>query len=253
MPSDPRDFIEILLIFVLLYAVLRLMQGTIAGTVLRGVGFFVLLSLFAAMYALSYFGLTTIGAIFKYLLAVSVTALIIIFQPELRRGLLRLGRNPLIGKLVARETSVVEEVVKAAVALAKDQIGALIAFEGRVGLDDFVHAGVLVDAAVRAELIQTIFWPGTALHDGAIVIRDERIAAGACLFPLTDNPEVSRHLGTRHRAAIGVTEETDAVCVVVSEETGTISVTRDGKITRDCNEERLRTLLRATWRKGGGR
>ena len=253
MPTEPRDFIEIVLIFVLLYGVLRLMQGTIAGNVVRGVGFFILLALFAAMYALSYFGLHTIGAIFKYLLAVSVTALIIIFQPELRRGLLRLSRNPFIGRFVARELSVVDEVVKAALALSKDQIGGLIAFEGRVALGDYIRSAVKIDAEVKSELLTTIFWPGSALHDGAVIISEERVAAGACLFPLTENPEVSRLLGTRHRAAIGLTETTDAVCVVVSEETGTISLARDGRLTRDLNEEKLRALLRATWRKGGGR
>jgi diadenylate cyclase len=221
------------------------------GTIVRGFGFLALILLFVAMYALSYFGLDTIGAIFKYLLAVSVTALIIIFQPELRRGLLRLGRNPILGRLVARDTHVVDEVVKAATSLARDQIGGLIAFEGRVPLDNFVQTGVRIEAQVKSELITTIFWPGSALHDGAVIIREDRIAAGACLFPLTENPEVSRMLGTRHRAAIGLSEETDAVCIVVSEETGTISLAREGKLTRDCDEDKLRALLRASFRRGG--
>jgi diadenylate cyclase len=250
MPSNPKDFVEILLIFLLLYLVFRFMQGTIAGTIVRGVGFFFLILLFALMFALSYFGLEIIGAIFKYLLGVSVIALLIIFQPELRRGLLRLGRNPILGRFVARDSRVVDEVVKAAQTLAKDRIGALIAFEGEVALNSYVQSGVPIDADVKAELIDTIFWPGSALHDGAIIIREDRIAAGACLFPLTENPEISRNLGTRHRAAIGLTEESDAVCVVVSEETGTISVSRAGNLTRNLDDETLRGMLRETFRTG---
>jgi diadenylate cyclase len=180
-----------------------------------------------------------------------VIALLVIFQPELRRGLMRLGRNPVIGRLVARDARVVEEVVKAALTLSKDRIGALITFEGNVALDSYVSAGVIINSDVKAELIDTIFWPGSALHDGAIVIREERIAAGCCLFPLTENPEVSRHLGTRHRAAIGLTEETDALCVVVSEETGTISVAHGGKLVRELDEESLRGTLKDTYRTGG--
>lgn len=251
MPSNPKDFVEILLIFVLLYLVFRFMQGTIAGTIVRGLGFFVTILLFALMYALTYFGLEIIGEIFKYLLGVSVIALLIIFQPELRRGILRLGRNPLIGRLVARDSRVVDEVAKAATTLAKDRIGALIAFEGDVALDSYVASGVAINADVKAELLDTLFWPGSALHDGAVIIREDRIAAGACLFPLTDSQDVSRHLGTRHRAAIGLSEESDAVCVVVSEETGNISVAKGGKLTRDCDEETLRSLLRETFRVGG--
>ena len=251
MPSTTGDFIEIALISVLLYLLFRFMQGTIAGTFIRGAGFLLTAVLFGLMIALSYFGLEIIGAIFRYLLGVSVIALLIIFQPELRRGLMRLGRNPVIGQLVARDSRVIEEVAKAAATLSKDRIGALITFEGRVALDSFIAAGVPIDAEVKAELIDTIFWPGSALHDGAIILREDRIAAAACLFPLTENPEVSRNLGTRHRAAIGLTEETDSVCVVVSEETGIISVARGGQLTRNCDEETLRSLLRETYRSGG--
>ncbi len=251
MPTETGDFIEIFLLFLLLYFVLRFMQGTIAGTFVRGVGFLLMLAVVSAMLALSSFGLEIIGAIFKYLLGVSVIALLVIFQPELRRGLMRVGRNPVIGRLVARDSRVVDEVVKAALTLSKDRIGALITFEGNVALDSYVAAGVGINADIKAELIDTIFWPGSALHDGAIVIREDRIAAGSCLFPLTENPEVSHHLGTRHRAAIGLTEETDALCIVVSEETGTISVAHGGKLVRDLDEDQLRGRLRETYRTGG--
>ncbi|MHC4858853.1 MAG: diadenylate cyclase, partial [Planctomycetota bacterium] len=199
MPTDAKDFAEIFLIFLILYFVLRFMQGTFAVNIVKGVGFVLTLVLFLVLFLLTKFGLEIIQAIFKYLLGVSVIALIIIFQPELRRGLLRLGRNPVIGRLVARDSHVVDEVVKAALTLSKDRIGALIAFEGDVDLGAYVGSGLPINADVKAELIDTIFWPGSALHDGGIIIREDMIAAGACLFPLTENPRVARNLGTRHR------------------------------------------------------
>lgn len=253
MPIDLKDVIEIFLIFLFFYWIFRFMQGTIAAAIVKGFGFLLIIALFAAMLVLSYFNLEIIQTIFKYLLGVSLTALIIIFQPELRRGLLRLGRNPVIGRFVARDSRVVDEVVKAALTLSKDRIGALIAFEGQVALTSFVSSGVPIDADVKAELIDTIFWPGSALHDGAVIIREDRIVAGACLLPLTENTDVSRRLGTRHRAAIGLTEESDAVCVVVSEETGTISVAKGGILTREYDEDRLRAELRQTYRTGGAK
>jgi len=251
MPTTPKDFVEILLIFLILYFVFRFMQGTIAVTIVRGLGFFLTILLFAVMFVLSLFDLEIIDAIFRWLLAISVTALIVIFQPELRRGLLRLGRNPMIGRFVARDSRLVDEVVKAATTLAKDRIGALIVFEGQVALSSYISSGVPINADVKAELLDTIFWPGSALHDGAVILREERIVAGACLLPLTENPDVGTNLGTRHRAAIGITEESDAVCVVVSEETGTISISRAGVLTRDFDEDRLRAELRESYRSGG--
>jgi diadenylate cyclase len=227
------------------------MQGTIAVTIVRGLGFFLTILLFAVLFVLSQFDLDIIDAIFRWLLTISVTALIVIFQPELRRGLLRLGRNPMIGRFVARDSRLVDEVVKAATTLAKDRIGALIVFEGQVALNSYIASGVPINADVKAELLDTIFWPGSALHDGAVILREERIAAGACLLPLTENPDVGTNLGTRHRAAIGITEESDAVCVIVSEETGTISVARAGVLTRDFDEDRLRADLRESYRTGG--
>ncbi len=157
----------------------------------------------------------------------------------------------MIGRLVARDSRVVDEVVRAALDLAKDRIGALIAFEGQVALDSYIASGVEIGADVKAELLDTIFWPGSALHDGAVIIRESRIVAAACLLPLTENPEVSHRLGTRHRAAIGLTEESDAICVVVSEETGMISVAKEGRLLPNFDEERLRALLREEYRMGG--
>jgi diadenylate cyclase len=250
VPTEPKDWLEIFLIFLLVYFVFRFMQGTIAGAIVRGPGFLLTAAVIGVLVLLGAYGLDTIRVILQYLLGVFLVGLIIVFQPELRRGLLKLGHSAIISRFVARDSHVIDEVVKASLTLAKDRIGALIAFEGDVDLGSFVAAGVPLNADVKAELIDTIFWPGSALHDGAIVIREDRIAAGSCLFPLTENPEVSRHLGTRHRAAIGLTEETDAICVVVSEETGSISVAEGGDLTRDYDEEGLRARLRETFRRG---
>lgn len=251
MPTEPKDWVEIFLIFLLVYFVFRFMQGTIAGAIVRGPGFMLTAAVIGVLVLLGFYGLDTIQVILRYLLGVFLIGLIIVFQPELRRGLLKLGHSAIISRFVARDSHVVDEVVKAALTLAKDRIGALIAFEGDVDLDSFVAAGVPLNADVKAELIDTIFWPGSALHDGAIVVREDRIAAGSCLFPLTENPEVSRHLGTRHRAAIGLTEETDAVALVVSEETGRIALAAGGQIKADLNGTTLRKELAALFPSGG--
>src|SRR6185503_19923210 len=161
-----------------------------------------------------------------------------------RRGLVRLGEYPFIKLFIKREVNVLDEIVEAVVRCAKKKVGALIALEREIGLGPYIEGGVKCDAEVRSELIDTIFFPGTALHDGAIIIQDQRIAAAGCLFPLTDNPSISKALGTRHRAAIGLTEESDAVTIVVSEETGQISVGVDGELHRNLDKEALEAMLR---------
>jgi diadenylate cyclase len=149
-----------------------------------------------------------------------------------------------VGVFLKRENVVIDEIVTAASRLAKDKIGALIAVEREIGLGSFIEGGVYIDAEVSADLIDAVFWPGSALHDGAIIIQSGRIAAAGCLLPLTDNPEVSKRLGTRHRAAIGLTEETDAITVVVSEETGKISLGVRGHLEQDLDRESLRKIMR---------
>ncbi|MHC4597391.1 MAG: diadenylate cyclase, partial [Planctomycetota bacterium] len=152
--------------------------------------------------------------------------------------------NPFVSVFLKKEIVVIEEIVLATNRLAKDKIGALLAIEREIGLGSFIEGGVYIDAEMSADLIDAIFWPGSALHDGAIIIQSGRIAAAGCLFPLTDNPEVSKRLGTRHRAAIGLTEETDAITVVVSEETGKISLGVRGHLEQDLDREGLRKILR---------
>ncbi len=243
-PDRVGEFVEILLIFAILFPLLKFMRGMIAGVVLRGLAFLFVAIAISVMILLRRFPFQALDLVFKSLLVLSVFTLLSIFQPELRRGLLKLGRNPVFGAFLKRDSSTISEVVRAVRTLAKDKIGALIAIEREMGLGAYIEGGVNLDAEVRNELLDTIFWPGTALHDGAVVIQSDRIAAAACLFPLTDNPDVSKRLGTRHRAAIGLSEETDAIVVVVSEETGEISLASGGTLLKGLEPEAFEDRLR---------
>jgi diadenylate cyclase len=174
---------------------------------------------------------------------VVLVPLFILFQPEIRRALVRLGHNPLFSMFFRPHGHITDELVEATFSLAGDKIGGLIAIERQVGLSSYTERGVRLDAEVSAELIKTVFWPGTPLHDGAIVIRQQRVAAAGCLFPLTENPHFSRELGTRHRAGIGVTEESDAAVIIISEQTGRVSLAVKGAIQQDLDENALRRAL----------
>jgi diadenylate cyclase len=170
--------------------------------------------------------------------------MVILFQPELRRGLIRFGQAPVMRTLLRGEEAIFDQVAEAAEQLSRHKIGALIAFQREVGLDDFIEGGTRLDAEVTTELIMTIFWPDTPLSDGGLVLQNMRMVAAGCLFPLSENPAIDRRLGTRHRAAIGLTEDTDAVCVIVSEETGIISLAVGGQIIRSLDKEQLVNRLR---------
>ncbi len=235
---------EILVFFLLVFFVFRFMRGTRGEGILKGVIAVVLAGFFALLTLAQQQQLERLELVLRAVLNTSVIALIIIFQPELRRGLVRIGESSLARLFVKSNVSVVSEIVESVVRLSKKKVGALIAIEREIGLRTYIEGGVKIDAEVRSELIDTIFYPGTALHDGAIVIQGNRIAAAGCLFPLTDNPTISKTLGTRHRAAIGLTEETDAITIVVSEETGQISVGVDGELHRNLDKDQLETLLR---------
>ncbi|MCI0340107.1 MAG: diadenylate cyclase CdaA [Planctomycetales bacterium] len=239
-----RDAIEIAILFAAIYAVLRFLQGTRGAGILKGLVLLLGIAFVVVFAVTQRLRLQEIDFLLKEFLTVSLFALVVLFQPELRRGLMRLGQNPFVGKFLRGESTMVEEVVKAVAHLSKDKIGALIAVEREIGLGTYVEGGVSLDAEVSSDLLDTIFWPGSALHDGAVVIQNERLAAAGCLFPLSENPEVSKRLGTRHRAALGLTEETDAVTVVVSEETGKISVGVRGHLEQDLDRESLRRILR---------
>lgn len=239
-----QDGIEIAILFLAVYAGLRFLQGTRGVRILLGLIVLALLVVVGVLLVAQQAGLERVNWLMRQAIPITLFALVVLFQPELRRGLMRLGRNPLARRFLRDESALIEELIRAVSNLSKEKIGALIAVEREISLGTYVEGGVFIDAEVKADLIDTIFWPGSALHDGAIVIQNERLAAAGCLFPLTENPEISKRLGTRHRAAIGLTEETDAVTVVVSEETGNISVGVRGHLERDLDRDSLRRILR---------
>ncbi len=225
-----KVIIEILILWFVFYMTILFIKGTRTVQVLKG-----LLILMAIFLVTQRLGLETINWILAKLIPMSIIAFLIIFQPELRRGLARLGQ---FGIFPAKE-QVIEDIAKSAVALSKKKIGGLIAIEREVGLRAYIESGVPLDAKVSSELLNTIFMPNTPLHDGGVVIQEDRIIAAGCLFPLSQEPHITKTLGTRHRAAIGLAEETDAIVVVVSEETGTISIAVGGRLTRDLDREEL--------------
>ncbi len=241
--SEPRNLVDILLVFVIVYAVLKLLRGTRAVPMAAGLGAVALLYLLSV-----HQGLATLETVLRNALLYVGIAIIVLFQNEIRQALTTFGnriRTPLLMRPTRGELGegVYDEVVLAATTLASTKTGALIVIERDVGLKNFIDSGVGLGAQLSYDLIVTIFNPATPLHDGAVIVRDHRIAAAACFLPLTLNPMLSKDLGTRHRAAIGITEDTDAVAVVVSEETGIISFVEAGRIKRGLDAISLRTLI----------
>ena len=188
------------------------------------------------------FELWSIRWVLSHIFQISVLGFLIIFQPELRRGLTKIGQSPLF-KLFIKEEKIIEEMFAAIVSMSKNRVGALIAIEREVNLKPYVETGIALDGVVSTELLLTIFMPNTPFHDGAAVIQGGRVVAVGCLFPLSQSQKLSKTLGTRHRAGLGLSEETDALVIVVSEETGIISIMEQGKITREIDEEKLRHHL----------
>lgn len=242
-PTLIRAAVEVFIIFVFVYAFLRIMQGTRGAGILKGLASFAAILAVVTILITRNLQLENISWVLTRFVPVLLVPLIILFQPEIRRGLIRLGQNPLFRMFFRPHSRFTDELVKATFSLARDKVGGLIAIEREVGLRGYTEAGVRLDAEVSAELIKTIFWPGTPLHDGAIVIRQQRIVAAGCLFPLTDNPQFSSELGTRHRAGIGVSEESDAATIIVSEQTGRVSLAVGGALQRDLDERSLRRAL----------
>ena len=226
--------LEILLLWGMYYMVYLLFKGTAAEQVLKGL---IVISLVVLL--TRGLNLVIINWMLTRLLAISVVAFLIIFQPEIRRGLARIGRFGVFPE----EKETLGEITKSCAIMSKRRIGGLVAIERETGLRRYVESGVNVDARVTSELINTIFSVTTPLHDGGIIVSQQRIEAAACLFPLTQNPSVPKSMGTRHRAALGLSEETDAVIVVVSEETGEISVASGGRINTDVDPKNLAGMI----------
>jgi diadenylate cyclase len=240
--GDPRNIADIALVFLIVYAVLKLVRGTRAAPMAAGIAFILLLYALAVNRELA-----TLEFILRGGLIYIGVAIIVLFQSEIRQALISFG-NSMRMPFTRRHRGqfgegVYDEIVLAATTLASTKTGALIVIERNVGLKNVTDGGVKLEAELSYDLLVTIFNPATPLHDGAVVIRRHRIAAAACFLPLTLNPRLSKDLGTRHRAAIGITEDSDAVAVVVSEETGLISFVEGGQIRRGLDATKLRASI----------
>ncbi|MGH9379052.1 MAG: diadenylate cyclase CdaA [Thermoanaerobaculia bacterium] len=236
---DLRDVVDILLVAVVVYNLLLLIRGTRAVQVLIG-----MLLVALVHYAAGLFELETLQRVIEAFLIVLPFAIVVLFQHEIRRALAQFGRYPLGGLATHNKVETTfDQIALAATTLASRRIGALIVVERLDGLRTYIENGIRIDADVSYDLLINIFSPDTPLHDGAVIIQNDRIAAAACFLPLTQSAELSKEFGTRHRAALGISEETDAVTVVVSEETGVISVAWNGEIARDLDSRSLRNTL----------
>ena len=239
--SLAKPFIEISILWLLFYRILIFFEGTRAFQVLKG-----LMYLLIGFLIFQFLGLNTLNWLLYNFFAISVLAFLIIFQQETRQGLARLGQQHFFsaGLEEPEMTAMIEEITTAAYKLAGRKIGCLIALERETKLKTYIDSGISIDGKVTSELIQSIFVPISPLHDGGVIIRNDRILAAACLFPLSENINLSKIIGTRHRAALGLTEQTDAVAVMVSEETGNISIAADGRFIPIINRERFSNILK---------
>lgn len=244
MPFSPpwpamslTSVIDILLVAFIIYEFLALIKGTRASLMLVGVAALALVFYFSRLGELR-----TVHWLISTLLPYAVFAMIVVFSAEIRQALARLGRKLTFSRTPA-EADAYDDIALAANLFSQNQTGALIIIEREIGLRTYIESGVPLDAHLSYDLLATIFRPSAPLHDGAVIVQGDRVAAAACFLPLSMNPVLSTQLGTRHRAGIGVTEETDAIAVIVSEETGAISLAISGKIERDLTVEQLRTRM----------
>lgn len=238
-----RDVIDILIVAAVLYKLFTLIRETRAEQLTKGIVVLLVLTKLS-----EWLELYTINWILNNAMTVGTLALLIVFQPELRRALEYIGRSRFFTKSLIElrgesHEKVVEEIVEAAASLSRQKIGALIVLERQTGLNEVVETGTKLDALVSSDVLINIFIPNTPLHDGAVIIKDDRIKAAACFLPLTDNMNISKELGTRHRAALGISERSDSLSIVVSEETGAISLAENGTISRYLDTKTLRQIL----------
>ena len=240
--------VDIAAVALVLYRLLLIVRGTRAAHILTGI-----LGVSTIYWAAVYLRLEALRSLLALLAPYAVIAIVVLFQSEIRRALARLGRKRILG--VNHRPAAIDEILLALSTLSREKVGALIVMERDIGLRTFVESGVRLDSEVTRDLLLTIFQPGTALHDGAVIVQKNRIAAAACFLPLSVNPAVSTKMGTRHRAAAGITEETDCMTLVVSEETGAISVGTSGQLERNVTvdrvDERLSTHF-GGWMRGFG-
>ncbi|GFP08334.1 diadenylate cyclase CdaA [Lactobacillus helveticus] len=236
--------IDILIIWYLVYRLIMLIRGTKAVQLAKGIVFIFIVRIIAGLLQLR-----AVTYIVDQIVSWAVIGIIVIFQPEIRRGLERLGRTPIFsgrGESVhAKSVKMVQELDKAIQYMSKRRIGALITIQQDTGLDDYIETGIKLDADITGELLINIFIPNTPLHDGAVIINNDRIAVAAAYLPLSDSSMIPKRLGTRHRAAVGISEVTDAVTIVVSEETGGVTITKNGRFLLDLTREEYLKYLNA--------
>lgn len=236
------DIVDILVVWFVIYKLIMLIKGTKAVQLLKGIFVIIIVRGLSSI-----FGLDTLGWMMEQALTWGFLAIIIIFQPELRRALEQLGRGRLFSRTGLQEEEeqeqMIESMTKAVSYMAKRRIGALLTLERETGMSDYIETGIPLNANITSQLLINIFIPNTPLHDGAVIIQKNQIAAAACYLPLSESPFISKELGTRHRAALGVSEVTDSITIVVSEETGAISITKNGELHRDLSLERFREIL----------
>lgn len=229
------DLLDVGIVAFIVYRVLLLIKGTRAMQMLTGLGI-----LGIGFYLSSMFELFTTHWLFSYFFDYLILIIIVLFQDDLRRALTHMGKNPFFSTASAEEErEMVDDIARAATRLAKEKIGALIVIERETGLKNFIDTGSRVDSRVKAELIYSIFVPNSPIHDGALIIRGGRIAAAGCFLPLSKDPNIDKRYGTRHRAALGITEDSDALVVLVSEEAGEAHLVKNGKITTNLTEQEL--------------
>ncbi len=243
---EPMDIIEILIIAILIYNIIKWVKNTRAWTLLKGL---IILFLFYAIASL--LDLEVIMWIFVNTIGVGITALVIVFQPELRKALEQLGQKNIVSPLLDVKdkserfsNTTIDELIKAVYELAKTRTGALIVIENEVLLDDYEKTGIKLDALITSQLLINIFEHNTPLHDGAVIVRGNRIVAATCYLPLSDNMQLSKELGTRHRAGVGITDVTDCFTIIVSEETGAVSVAGNGNLIRSIGRDKLYNRLK---------
>ncbi|GMV95989.1 MAG: TIGR00159 family protein [Phycisphaerae bacterium] len=236
--------IEMSLIGVVVYAVLRFLHGTRGANLLQGLVILLITGFLVVKVLADWFGLDRLAVLYQPFVWTALLTTLVVFQPELRRGLMRIGEARFRRARQSELDETTRTIAAACAQLSKNKIGALIAIEREIGLSGLAEQGVRLDALVSVELLNTIFWPGSALHDLGVLIQGGRVAAAGCPFPLGDTEEVDRSLGSRHRAALGLSLESDALVVVVSEETGTISIAERGRLERHIPAEALAGQLR---------
>lgn len=238
------NVLDILIVWYIIYRLIMLVRGTKAVQLVKGISLIIIIRIVAG-----FLNLHTLTYFVDQILSWSVIGIIVIFQPEIRRGLEHLGRSPIFGgnNVSEKKTSerMVHELDKAIQYMSKRRIGALITIQQSTGLEDYIETGIPLDADISGELLINIFIPNTPLHDGAVIIRDNKIAVAAAYLPLSDNSTIPKKLGTRHRAAVGISEVTDAITIVVSEETGGVTITRNSQFMLDLTREEYMKYLKA--------